>query len=157
MADDNKTNISKEAIVCILSIISASIKFIYSSKYFDRRSMWYKIEKICLPCVHFRICLVISLSQVMGGLVLICKRISFLQDFCLFFCWYHCKHIFDKRNSTLVTDLLKVKNNMFLLDNDHTQKRRYSVNTHPWTSVGCFSWQLEYGYSPLQIYFKKDC
>ena len=24
-------------------------------------------------------------------------------------------------------------------------------------SIGSFSWQLEYGYGPLQIYFKKDC
>ena len=82
-----KTKISKETLVYILSIISASIKFIYSSKYFNRRSMWYKIEKICLPCVHFTICLVISLSQVMGGLVLMHKRISFLQVLSLFFCW----------------------------------------------------------------------
>ena len=66
-------------------------------------------------------------------------------------------YIWQKKNWALLTDLLKVKNNMFLPDNGHTQKRRYSVNTHPWTSIGCFSWQLEYGYSPLQIYFKKDC
>ena len=87
MADDNKTNISEETLVYILSIISASIKFIYSSKYFDRQSMWYKIEKICLPCVHFNIYIVISLSQVMGDLVLMCKHIRFLQVFFLFFCW----------------------------------------------------------------------
>ena len=24
----------------------------------------------------------------------------------------------------------------------HTQKRPYSLNTHPWTSIGRFSWQL---------------
>ena len=31
----------------------------------------------------------------------------------------------------LLTDLLKVKNNKFLPDNCHTQKRKYSLNTHP--------------------------
>ena len=67
----------------------------------------------------------------MGGLVLMCKRISFLQVCSLFFFWYHCKHIFNKKNWALLTDLLKVKNNIFLPDNDHTQKRRYNVNTHP--------------------------
>ena len=66
-----------------------------------------------------------------GGLVLMCKHKNFLQVFSLFFCWYHCKHIFDKKNWALLTDLLKVKNNMFLPDNGHTQKRRYSVNTNP--------------------------
>ena len=63
-----------------------------------------------------------------------CKRISFLQVFSLFFCWYHCKHIFDKKNWALLADLMKVKNNMFLSDNGHTQKRRYSViptHEHP--------------------------
>ena len=74
----------------MLSIISVSIKFIYSSKYFDKQSMWYKIEKISLPCVHFSICLAKSLSQVMqvmGGLVLMYKHLSFLQVFALFFYW----------------------------------------------------------------------
>ena len=40
-------------------------------------------------------------------------------------------YIWQKKNWALLTDLLKVKNNMFLPDNGHTQKRRYSVNTHP--------------------------
>ena len=31
----------------------------------------------------------------------------------------------------LLTDPLKVKNNMFLPGNCHTQKRTYSLNTHP--------------------------
>ena len=39
--------------------------------------MWYKIQKIFLPCVHFSACLIISLNQVMGGLVLMCKCIGF--------------------------------------------------------------------------------
>ena len=41
MADDNKISISisKETPVCILSIISASIKFICSSKYFNRKPL----------------------------------------------------------------------------------------------------------------------
>ena len=144
--------------VYILNIISASIKFIYSSKYFDKESMWYKIEKICLPCVHFSICLVISLSQVMGGLVLMCKRISFLQVFFIILLLVPLQtNIWQKRYWALLTDPLRVKSNMFLPDNGHTQEHRYSVNTHPWTSIGCFSWQLEYGFSPLQIYFKKDC
>ena len=47
----------------------ASIKFIYSSKHFDGQLMWYKIEKICLTCVYFSVYLIISMSQVMGGLV----------------------------------------------------------------------------------------
>ena len=41
-------------------------------------------------------------------------------------------HIWQKKiNWALITDLLKVKNNMFLPDNCHTQKRKYSLNTHP--------------------------
>ena len=60
-----------------------------------------------------------------------------------------------QKNWALLTDLLKVKSNMFLPDNGHIQKRRYSVHTHPWKSIGCFSWQLEYDYNHLQIYFKR--
>ena len=67
----------------------------------------------------------------MEGLVLMCKRVSFLRVFSLFFNWYHCKHIFDKNNWALLIDLFKAKNNMLLPDNGHTQKRRYSANTHP--------------------------
>ena len=40
-------------------------------------------------------------------------------------------YIWQKKNWALLTDLLKVKNNMFLPDNYHTQKRTYSLNTHP--------------------------
>ena len=40
-------------------------------------------------------------------------------------------YIWQKKNWALLTDLLKVKNNMFLPDNCHTQKRTYSLNTHP--------------------------
>ena len=40
-------------------------------------------------------------------------------------------HIWQKKNWSSLTDLLKVKSNMFLPDNCHTQKRKYSVNTHP--------------------------
>ena len=36
-------------------------------------------------------------------------------------------YIWQKKNWTLLTDLLKVKNNMFC----HTQKETYSLNTHP--------------------------
>ena len=65
----------------------------------------------------------------MGGLNLMCICISFLWVFSIFFCWYHCKHIFDtKKIWALLTDLLKVKN-MFLPDNCHTQKRTYSLHT----------------------------
>ena len=88
--------------------------------------------------------------------MLIYKRIIFLKFFLYSFAG-NIANIFDKKNWALLTDLLKVKDNMFLPDNGHTQKRRYSANTHPCTSIGCFSWQLEYGYNPLQIYFKKDC
>ena len=52
--------------------------------------------------------------------------------YAVFFCWYHCKHIFGrKKNRALLTDLLKVNNNMFLPDNCHTWKRTYSLNIHP--------------------------
>ena len=83
---DNKTNTS------ILSIILASIKFTYCSKHFDGQLMWYKNEKICLPCEDFSVCLTISVNQIMGGLVLVCKCISFLDFFFLLWtavCWYH--------------------------------------------------------------------
>ena len=40
-------------------------------------------------------------------------------------------YIRQTKNWALLTDLLKVKNNMFLPDNCHTQKRTYSLNTHP--------------------------
>ena len=63
-----------------------SIKFIYSSKHFDGQLMWYKIEKICLPCVHFSVCLIVSMNQVMGGLGLMCKFISF-EFICFFLLW----------------------------------------------------------------------
>ena len=62
-------------------MISASIGSIYSSKHFDSKLMWYKIEKICLACVHSNVCLIVSLSQEMGGLNLRCKCISFLYSF----------------------------------------------------------------------------
>ena len=39
-------------------------------------------------------------------------------------------YIWQKKNWALLTDLLKVKNNMFLPDNCHTQKHTYSLNTH---------------------------
>ena len=66
-------------------------------------------------------------------------------------------YIWQKQIWALLTDLLKLKNNTFLPDNYHTQKRTCSLNTHPQMSIGRLSWQLEYGYGPLQIYFKKDC
>ena len=37
----------------------------------------------------------------------------------------------NKKKWALLTDLLKVKNNMFLTDNCHTQKRASGLNTHP--------------------------
>ena len=36
-------------------------------------------------------------------------------------------YILQQKNWTLLTDLLKVKNNMFC----HAQKQTYSLNTHP--------------------------
>ena len=39
----------------------------------------------------------------------------------------------------------------------HTETYIYRLNTHSQTSIGRSSWELEYGYGPLQIYFKKDC
>ena len=38
-------------------------------------------------------------------------------------------YIWQKKDLALLTDLLKVKNNMFLPDICHTQKRTYSLNT----------------------------
>ena len=40
-------------------------------------------------------------------------------------------YIWQKKNWELLTDLLKVKSNMFLLDNFHTEKRTYGLNTLP--------------------------
>ena len=40
-------------------------------------------------------------------------------------------YIWQEKNWALLTELLKIKNNMFLPDNCHTQKRKYSLNTHP--------------------------
>ena len=62
----------------MVGTILASIKSIYSSKYFDGQLMWNKIEKICLPCVDFRVCFITSMNQKLRGLVLMCKCISFL-------------------------------------------------------------------------------
>ena len=39
------------------------------------------IENICWPCVHFSVCLIIPMNQVMGGPVLMFKCISFLDVF----------------------------------------------------------------------------
>ena len=36
-----------------------------------------------------------------------------------------------EKNLALLTDLLKVKYNIYLPDNCHTKKRKYSLNTHP--------------------------
>ena len=55
----------------------------------------------------------------------------------------------QKKIWTLLTDLLKLKNNMFLPENCHTQKRAYSLTTHLQTFIGRFSWELEYGYGAL--------
>ena len=82
--------------------------------------MWYKIEKIFLPCVHFSICLIISLSQVMGGLGLMGKRINFLQVFFYSFVG-NIANIFDKKNWALLTKLLKVKNDVFARQCPHTK------------------------------------
>ena len=57
--------------------------------------------------------------------------ISFRQVFSLFFCCYHCKHIFDKNNWALLTDLLKVKNNMCI----HTKTSLNFRKTHKKTPV----------------------
>ena len=40
-------------------------------------------------------------------------------------------YFWQKKYWAFLTDLVKVKNNMFLLDNCHTQKRTYSLNTYP--------------------------
>ena len=40
-------------------------------------------------------------------------------------------YIWQKNIWELLTDLLKLKNDMFLPDNSHTQKRTYSLNTNP--------------------------
>ena len=40
-------------------------------------------------------------------------------------------YIWQKKSWALLADLLKAKNNMFLPDNCHAQKRIHSLNTHP--------------------------
>ena len=42
----------------------------------------------------------------------------------------------QKKNWALLTGLLKIKNNMFLLDNCHTEKRTDNLNTDPQTFIG---------------------
>ena len=58
------------------------------------------------------------MNQVMEGLVLVCKCISFLDVFpyCELLClWYHYKHIFERKQDwALLIDLLKVKKNNVL-------------------------------------------
>ena len=49
------------------SIILASIKFIYSSERFDGQLMRWKKQNICLRCLNFSVCLIISTNQVMGS------------------------------------------------------------------------------------------
>ena len=49
----------------------------------------------------------------MGGLVLMCKFISFLQVFPYSFVGNIANIYLTKKNWALLTDLLKVKNNMF--------------------------------------------
>ena len=57
-------------------------------------------------------------------------------------------------NSAMETVIL---NKFSFASNCHAQKHPYSLNTHSLTSIGRFSWQLEYGYGLLQVYFKKNC
>ena len=54
--DNDKTN---------TSIMSASIKFIYSSKRFDGQSMEWKIKNIYLHCLDFIVCHIITTNQIM--------------------------------------------------------------------------------------------
>ena len=78
-------------------------------------------------------------------IMIVLTKIVYTND-CLYSFWYRQKvefcmlysfvgtiaNIFlAEKNWALLTDLLKVKNNMFLPDNCHTQKRTYSLNTHP--------------------------
>ena len=51
-----------------VSIILASIKFIYSSKRFVRQLMWRMEQNICLRCLDFSVYLVISINQIMRSL-----------------------------------------------------------------------------------------
>ena len=82
--------------------------------------MWYKIEKICLPCVDFSVCLILSMNQVMWGLVLNAVVTIHSFKFTVFFriddparryhsfqfnyqLWYllGCSHVFFRRLSLL--------------------------------------------------------
>ena len=68
-------------------------------------------------------------------------------------------YIWQKKNKkkwALLTDLLKVKNNMFLPENCHTQKRKYSLNTHP-LDVSRGNLNMAMVCYRLQIYLWKDC
>ena len=51
-------------------------------------------------------------------------------EFCMLY-WYHCKHIWQKENWALLTDLLKVKTICFYQTIATHKKRTYSLNTHP--------------------------
>ena len=45
-------------------------------------------------------------------------------------------YTWQKKNWALLTGLLKIKNNMFLLDNCHTEKRTDNLNTDPQAFIG---------------------
>ena len=64
----------------------------------------------------------------MGGLNLMCKCKSFFYIILLVPLQ---TYISEKKIGALLTDLLKVKNNILLPNNYHTQKLTCSLNNHP--------------------------
>ena len=79
-----------------------------------------KLNSACCNYVHFS-----------PPAINFCCSKFFLSFFYFLFLVPLQTYIWQKKNWLLLTDLLKVKNNMLLPDNYHTQKRTYSLNTHP--------------------------
>ena len=65
------------------SVILASIKFIYSSKRFDGQLMWWRKQHICLRCLDFSFCHIISAKHIMRS----CLKVSMYYNFLSFLLW----------------------------------------------------------------------
>ena len=59
-------------------------------------------------------------------------------------------NIYLTKKMSIVNRPIEGKNNMFLPENCHTQKRAYSLNTHPKTFIRRFSWKLEMAMAPYR-------
>ena len=65
--------------------------------------------------MHFSVRLILSLKQVMGRLVLMCKCISFLLSLFFFVFGTIANIYFAEKNWALLTDLLNVKKKIFYI------------------------------------------